>query len=531
MAWWPRFLSRKSMTVGPADVILQALLGSYASKTGATVTHQTALRVTTVLGCARVIAEGIAQVPLKLMQEKTVGIKTTRLPATGHPLFALLNRRPNAWQTSYEFREQLAFHLVLTGDAFCFKNRVRGEIRELVPIEPQSMEVKRNDHLELGYVVTGKNGEQQPFPAESIWHIRGPSWNGYLGLDAVALAREAIGLALAAEETQAAWHRNGAKPSMALSVDGTLSTEQYKQLRQWLQDAVGSGNAGTPLISDRGAKWQQWAMSGVDMQHLETRNHQVEEICRALRVMPIMVGYSDKASTYASAEQMFLAHVVHTLAPWYERIEQSIDVNLLTEQDREAGIYANFVEEGLLRGSIKDTKDVILGYVNGGIMTPNEGRAKLDLNPDDDEKSDELRIPANIVGEPDAPPTDAAAAADAEAAKKAHERALELAERSRPNVAVHTAPVTVTTPEQKAAPTDPALAAIPLELKALHIETRERLSDLEGGLRAANEAIAAAQVSAAKQVAEALAQTRFARPIYDDDGNLLGAERVASLKE
>jgi phage portal protein BeeE len=119
-------------------------------------------------------------------------------------------------------------------------------------------------------------------------------------------------------------------------------------------------------------------------------------------VMPIMVGYSDKAMTYASAEQMFLSHVVHTLAPWYQRIEQSIDANLLTDKERTDGLYANFVEEGLLRGSSIDTKDAILGYVNGGIMTPNEGRAKLDLNPDSDPASEQLRIPANLVGKPEA---------------------------------------------------------------------------------------------------------------------------------
>jgi phage portal protein BeeE len=114
--------------------------------------------------------------------------------------------------------------------------------------------------------------------------------------------------------------------------------------------------------------------------------------------MPIMVGYSDKASTYASSEQMFLAHVVHTLAPWYQRLEQSIDANLLTEKDRRDGLYSCFVEEGLLRGSTVDTKEAILGYVNGGILTPNEGRALLDKNPDIDPDSDKLRIPANIVG-------------------------------------------------------------------------------------------------------------------------------------
>src|SRR5574343_1338681 len=105
---------------------------------------------------------------------------------------------------------------------------------------------------------------------------------------------------------------------------------------------------------------------------------------------------------------MFLAYVVHTLAPWYQRLEQRIDANLLTDRDRKNGLYSCFVEEGLLRGSLRDTKDTILGYVNGGILTPNEGRAKLDANPDPDPNSDKLRIPSTVttdVPEPTPEPT------------------------------------------------------------------------------------------------------------------------------
>jgi hypothetical protein len=141
-----------------------------------------------------------------------------------------------------------------------------------------------------------------------------------------------------------------------------------------------------------------------------------------------MVGAESKNTTYASAEQMFLAHVVHCLAPWYQRIEQSIDANLLTEADRAAGLYSCFVDAGLLRGSITNQKDVIIGYVNGGIMTPNEGRALLDMNPDADPKSNELRIPANIAG---AQPEPAAAAdpAAADTAKAIDELRAELKDR------------------------------------------------------------------------------------------------------
>lgn len=390
-----RLEGRRGEAKMTSEELWREIYGGTTSATGKSITYKNALEVTTVLACARVIAEGIAQVPFKLFKEQD----GRRLPAVDHPLYEVLARRPNFYQTSFEYRETMGLHLVLCGAHFSFINRVRGEIRELIPFEPQHVTVKRAKDGTLSYKVQRQEGNEQEFPAEAIWHVRGPSWDSYTGLDAVRLAREAIGLALATDEAQASLMKRGARVGGVLSVEGSLGDEKYEQLRKWVEKHVeGSVNTGRMMILDRAAKFTQSQMTAVDAQQLETRKYQVEEICRALRVMPIMVGYSDKTATYASAEQMFLAHLVHTLAPWYERIEQSAEVNLLSTKDVKAGIYANFVEEGLLRGSAKDTKDVLLGYVNGGLMTPNEGRAKLDLAPDADPASDKLRIPANITG-------------------------------------------------------------------------------------------------------------------------------------
>ena len=377
--------------------LFREIYGGRVSLSGKSINAKAALEVSTVMSCVRAIGEGIAQVPLKLMLESPDG--RSRLPAKDHPLYRVLAIRPNAWQTSFEFRESLAWQVVLTGNFFAFKNIVFGKLKELIPFESGSVKVLRSEDLTLSYEVTAPNGSKRIFPADLIWHVRGPSWNTWMGLEAVHLAREAIGLALATEEQHSRIHSNGVQSSGVYSVEGTLNKDQHKALADWVErEMAGSQNAGKPMILDRAAKWIPTSMTGVDAQHLETRKHQIEEICRFFRVMPIMVGYSDKAATYASAEQMFLAHVVHTLSPWYQRLEQSIDANLLTEKDRAAGYYANFVEEGLLRGSIETTANMLDKYVNGGLMTPNEGRAKLDMNPDPDPASDKLRIPANIVG-------------------------------------------------------------------------------------------------------------------------------------
>lgn len=139
------------------------------------------------------------------------------------------------------------------------------------------------------------------------------------------------------------------------------------------------------MILDDDAKYTPFGMTGVDAQHLETRKHQIEEICRAFGVMPIMIGHADKTATYASAEQMFLAHVVHTLSPWYERIEQSADAQLLTEEDRAAGFYTKFSPNALMRGAAKDRAEyykAALGTTQQpGWMTRNEVRALEEMNP------------------------------------------------------------------------------------------------------------------------------------------------------
>lgn len=374
--------------------LFREIYGGLKSTSGKAVTLDSAVQVSTVLACARVISEGIAQVPLKLMRENG----REKLPAKDHPLYDVLSVKANSYQTSFEFMETIGLHAALCGNAYCFKNVLAGKIRELIPIPPNKVERTETDNGDVVYLVTGKDGKAKPFPEMTIWHIRGPSWDGKIGMDTIKLARDAIGLAMSADESAGKLQENGIKSSGVYSVEGTLTPEQYKNLQKWIKDNFeGSENAGSTMILDRNAKFLNTQMSSVDAQLLETRKYQIEEICRFFRVMPIMVGYSDKAATYASAEQMFLAHVVHTLTPWYARLEKSIDANLLTQKERQNGYYSDFVEEGLLRGDMKTTADVLVRYSTNGILTRNEARAKLDMNPIDG--LDEPLTPVNLLGE------------------------------------------------------------------------------------------------------------------------------------
>ena len=376
----------------------QEWIGALQSVTGKTVNWKTALQVATVFACCRVIGNGMAQVPFKLMQKQG----RRRAPATKHPLYRLLSLKPNDWQTSFEFRQMLAWHIELCGNAYVFKNRsITGKILELIPLAPGQVTLNRDENLQITYDVTGLDGSSRTLTRDQIWHLRGPTIDGFHGLDVVRLAREAIGLAMATEEAAGRLHKNGIQNTGVYAVDSTLDKKQYDDLAAWIsKQFAGLQNAGKPMILDRGAKFLNTSMSSVDAQSNETRKTQVEQICSFMGVLPIKVGFSDKTATFASAEEMNRAHREDCLSPRWESFEHSAMINLLTDAELEEGLYFNFTEEGLLRGSAKDTKDVILGYVNGGLMYPNEGRDLLDLNPDNDPASDQLRIPANIVGEP-----------------------------------------------------------------------------------------------------------------------------------
>lgn len=401
MKLWP--FSRKANEDGSVrhSLDLFRLLGGGAgTKSGASVSHKTALEVTTVLACARVISEGIAQVPFKLYRE----IDGKKLPATDHPLYRVLHRKPNNWMTSFEFRETMAIHTVLTGTGIAFVNRdIRGAVRELIPIV-SPVQIKQADDYSLVYTITAPNGRTQDFPQAAIWHWRGPSWDGVVGLDIVNLAREAIGLAMATEESHARMQKTGAALSGVYSVDGTLSPEQYKNLREWLdKEFDGIANVGKTKLLDRAAKFYPSSMTGIDAQLLETRKHQIEEICRPMRVIPIMIGYSDKAATYASAEQMFLAHKVHTLDPWYGRIEQSAECQLLTDKELDDGYFVKFNAAGLMRGSHKDRSEYFAKALGAGgspaWMTQDEVRALEELNPMGGTAA-RLPIATNVGGTP-----------------------------------------------------------------------------------------------------------------------------------
>jgi HK97 family phage prohead protease len=232
------------------------------SKAGPTVNKENIWRVSAALACMGVRARGVAQVPFKLFQETQKGGLRSIQPARQHPLYDKLAARPNAWQTSFEFREQLELHLCL-GNAFVFKNFYRNQVEEMFLL--CNVRAEQQEDRTCRYWVRGSSGEEREIPAANIWHLRGLSWDGFLGLDTLNIAKEALGLSMALENTAASLHANGVRPSGVYSVEGNLSTEQHDKLVAWLKKEAAA--PGSTMVLDRNAKWLSTAMTSVDAQH------------------------------------------------------------------------------------------------------------------------------------------------------------------------------------------------------------------------------------------------------------------------
>lgn len=374
MKWLDRVLGRKAaqLTYDQIADLIDNAHGGYIG--GQAISAKTALQVSTVLACVKVIADGCATPKLHVYRERSDG---TRERADNIPEYRLLARRPNEWQTSFEWRRQMTLHAALTGAGLSIK--VRGDnrrVRELIPVEPGRWDVRKVGRYELRYRCWDEYGQLGDFPAEDVFVLHGHQWEWHRSMNAVALARSAVGLAMAAERSQTSLHEAGLRPTGTYTVEGTLGEEQYKRLSAMLRDKA--RRPGEPMLLDRNAKWQSLAVNGVDAQALEQRRMQVEEVCRAYGVFPIMVGHSDKATTFASSEAFFAAHVKHTLMPWQTGWTQSIDEMLL---DGSGPLYAEFDNRYLLAGSMKDRAVWARTMAEMGIYTRNEIRDEEGMDP------------------------------------------------------------------------------------------------------------------------------------------------------
>ncbi|RHT58654.1 phage portal protein [Clostridium sp. AM29-11AC] len=361
------------------------------SAAGKRVNERSAMQMTAVYSCVRILAEAVAGLPLHLYRYKEDGSKEKAL---SHPLYLLLHDEPNSEMSSFVFRETLMTHLLLWGNAYAqIIRNGRGEVIALYPLMPDRMAVDRDVNGQLYYEYTTSTddvptvkGSIVRLKPSDVLHIPGLGFDGLVGYSPIAMAKNAIGLAIATEEYGSKFFANGAQPSGVLEHPGTIKDPQ--RIRDsWMSQFGGSANSNKIAVLEEGLKYTPISISPEQAQFLETRKFQINEIARIFRVPPHMVGDLEKSS-FSNIEQQSLEFVKYTLEPWLVRWEQSIQRTLFSSDEKKT-YFVRFNVEGLLRG---DYASRMNGYAVGrqnGWMSANDIRELENLD----------RIPAEEGGD------------------------------------------------------------------------------------------------------------------------------------
>lgn len=344
-----------------------------STSSGKVVNEKTAIQTTAVYACVRVLAEAIASLPLHTYRYTEEG----KEKAADHPLYRLLHNEPNPEMTSFVFRETLMGHLLLWGNAYAQIIRDgRGNVTALYPLLPDKMTVDRTSTGELYYLYK-KEGLDYPLRQEEVLHIPGLGFDGLVGYSPIAMAKNAIGMAIATEEYGARFFANGANPGGVLEHPGVVK-DPARIRDSWNAVYQGSANAHRVAVLEEGMKFQPIGIPPEQAQFLETRKFQLNEIARIFRVPPHMIGDLERSS-FSNIEQQSLEFVMYTLDPWVVRWEQSIAKALLTESEKK-DVFVKFNVNGLLRG---DYQSRMAGYAVGrqnGWLSANDIRELEDMN-------------------------------------------------------------------------------------------------------------------------------------------------------
>lgn len=358
---------------------------------GKPVNEHTAMQMTAVYSCVRILAEAVAGLPLHLYKYTDSGGKEKAL---SHPLYFLLHDEPNPEMSSFVFRETLMTHLLLWGNAYAqIIRNGKGEVIALYPLMPNRMSVDRDSSGALYYTYTKYSDEAPTMKGmtvtlrpSDVFHIPGLGFDGLVGYSPIAMAKNAIGMAIACEEYGAKFFANGAAPGGVLEHPGTIKDPQ-KVRDSWNAAYQGSSNSHRVAVLEEGMKYQPIGISPEQAQFLETRKFQINEIARIFRVPPHMVGDLEKSS-FSNIEQQSLEFVKYTLDPWVIRWEQTISRALLRPDEKKL-YFAKFNVDGLLRGDYVSRMNGYATARQNGWMSANDIRELENLD----------RIPPELGGD------------------------------------------------------------------------------------------------------------------------------------
>lgn len=365
-----------------------------SSSAGKMVTERSAMQMTAVYACVRILAESIAGLPLHVYRYNSTGGKEK---ATEHPLFFLLHDEPNLEMTSFVFRETLMTHLLLWGNAYAqIIRNGRRVVTAIYPLMPSRMRVDRDDNGRLYYEYTrygdeagaGKR-ETVKLSPEEVLHIPGLGFDGLVGYSPIAMAKNAIGMSMACEEFGAKFFANGAAPGGVLEHPGILK-DPARVRESWNATFGGSSNANKVAVLEEGMKYTPISVSPNEAQFLETRKFQIDEIARIFRIPPHMIGDLERSS-FSNIEQQSLEFVKYTVGPWVTRWEQALSRSLLVGNDR-SHFLIKFNLDGLLRGDYESRMNGYATARQNGWMSANDIRELENMDRISDEEGGNLYL-------------------------------------------------------------------------------------------------------------------------------------------
>lgn len=382
------------LITNPAE-LEEALRAGLLTDAGETVTPEKAMRMAAVYACGRIITGAMATMPLHIKRRID---ERTREDASDEPLWKLLRRRPNRWQTPSQFRRMMQWHQLFRGNGYAYVSRSRGTIQELIPLHPDRVRTRQNDDMSIDYVWTRANGRQVTFSQREIFHLVGLTLDGVNGVTPMTYARSTVGLALAQERHGSNTFRNGAQVGGVFRTEKQLSPEGRENIRASLEEYRAEGeSAGKTLILEEGLDFKQVAMTAEDAQWIESRKFSRSEIYMFFGIPPHMVGDTEKSTSWGTGiEQQTIGFVAYTLEDYLTMWEETIDRDLIANPD--GPLYARINRAALVRGDIKARWDAYVKALQWGVYSPNEIRALEDLNPR--EGGDIYYPPPNTAGDP-----------------------------------------------------------------------------------------------------------------------------------
>lgn len=360
--------------------LLDFMRGGATTEAGVTISPAVAMRNTTVFRCVSLISFAIGMLPLHLQYQEG------KRKATDHPLYRVLHRKPNAWQTSFEFRSLMQQRALVHGSAYALIVRSGSRVTQLVPLDPERVTPEQRDDWSLQYRLERPNRGTIVLSQGEVFHLRfGLSEDGITGLSLVKQAAEAIALAIQTDKAAARLFKQGMLVGGALTHPNKLSPEAYERLKASMAERESAENAHKWLITEEGMEAKPFSQTGRDNQHLETRRHQIEEIARPFGVPRPLLGL-DETSWGSGIDVLGQFFVRYALNPWFDAWQQAIERDLLTDAEAER-LQARFNAGVLLRGNMKDQAQFFAtGLGSGGhqpFLEVDEVRDWLDLGPSD----------------------------------------------------------------------------------------------------------------------------------------------------